>query len=364
MRSTRFAPGGKRARALTALLRRTIDVERVVSRIALGTARPRDLAGLRETLAAAPSLRVQAAASDAALLRGLADDVAIDAQWHALLARAIAPEPAAQLRDGGVIHTGFDAELDELRAVDADCGQFLMDLERRERERTGIASLKVEYNRVHGFYIEVTHAHAERVPDDYRRRQTLKNAERYITPELKAFEDKALSAQERALAREKTLFEALLRDLAAGDCPAAAARRGARGARRAGRSRGTRADARLHPPALRRRARPGNRRRPSPGGRAPGGSVHPQRRDARAHATPAGRDRTQHGRQVDLHAPDGRHRAAGVLRHVRAGAGSGGGAAGRDLTRIGASDDLAGGRSTFMVEMTEAAYILNRATPS
>src|SRR5581483_7712236 len=131
-------------------------------------------------------------------------------RWTALLAAAIAPEPAAQLRDGGVIATGYDHDLDELRAIDDNCGEFLLDLERRERARTSIPSLKVEYNRVHGFYIEVTHAHAGKVPDDYRRRQTLKNAERYITPELKAFEDKALSAQERALARERALYDALL----------------------------------------------------------------------------------------------------------------------------------------------------------
>src|SRR6185295_2838491 len=114
-------------------------------------------------------------------------------------------EPAAQLRDGGVIAEGYDTELDELRGIDANCGEFLVELERRERERTGIASLKVEYNRVHGFYIEVTNAHVARIPEDYRRRQTLKNAERYITPELKTFEDRALSAQERALARERQL---------------------------------------------------------------------------------------------------------------------------------------------------------------
>src|SRR5678815_3120633 len=118
------------------------------------------------------------------------------------------------VRDGGVIATGYDAELDELRNIDANCGAFLVDLEARERTRTGIASLKVEYNRVHGFYIEVTNAQAGKVPDDYRRRQTLKNAERYITPELKSFEDRALSAQERALTRERVLFEELLERLA------------------------------------------------------------------------------------------------------------------------------------------------------
>src|SRR5690606_31821952 len=121
--------------------------------------------------------------------------------------------------DGGVIAPGFDAELDELRGIQSNCGEFLMALEARERERSGIANLKVEYNRVHGFYIEVSRMHADKVPDDYRRRQTLKNAERYVTPELKAFEDKALSAQDRALAREKMLYDEVLEALA-GEIPA------------------------------------------------------------------------------------------------------------------------------------------------
>ena len=117
------------------------------------------------------------------------------------------------MRDGGVIAKGFDAELDELRSLSDDAGQFLTALETRERERTGISNLRVEYNKVHGFYIEVTHGQTAKVPDDYRRRQTLKNAERYITPELKAFEDKALSAQDRALAREKILYDQVLQKL-------------------------------------------------------------------------------------------------------------------------------------------------------
>src|SRR5205085_5340687 len=140
--------------------------------------------------------------------------LAVGPRWGALLAKAIAAGPAAVLRDGNVIARGYDAELDELRAIQENCGACLLELEAKERARTGIGSLKVEFNRVHGFYIEVTNAHVARIPDDYRRRQTLKNAERYITPELKAFEDKALSAQERALAREKTLYESLIAELA------------------------------------------------------------------------------------------------------------------------------------------------------
>src|SRR6185295_8094823 len=143
-------------------------------------------------------------------LSAAGDALAVESRWAELLARAIAVEPAAAVREGNVIASGYDAELDELRAIDDNCGAFLVELEARERTRTGIASLKVEYNRVHGFYIEVSNANVEKIPVDYRRRQTLKNAERYITPELKAFEDRALSAQERALAREKLLYEALL----------------------------------------------------------------------------------------------------------------------------------------------------------
>src|SRR6266403_232475 len=129
------------------------------------------------------------------------------------LGRGLMLEPAVSPRDGDVIQAGYDAELDELRALRDHTGQFLVDLETRERSRTGIANLRVEYNRVHGFYIEVTHGQADKVPDDYRRRQTLKNAERYITPELKSFEDRALSAQERARARERSLYDALLASL-------------------------------------------------------------------------------------------------------------------------------------------------------
>ena len=351
-------------RAVTDLLRRTIDVARVVSRIALGNARPRDLAGLRDTLAVTPQLRAHAAARAASLMRALAQDLDVDPQWHALLARAIATEPAAQVRDGGVIQPGYDAELDELRAVDADCGKFLVDLERKERERTGIASLKVEYNRVHGFYIEVTHAHVEKVPDDYRRRQTLKNAERYITPELKAFEDKALSAQERALAREKVLFDGLLQALAPAIAPL---------------QRAAAAIAALDVLAdLAERAETLNFTRPrfaAESGIAIVGGRHPVVE-----------------RQVESFIPNDvtLSRARRLL--VVTGPNMGGkstymrqtatiallaccgmfvpaaqatiGPLDAILTRIGASDDLAGGRSTFMVEMTEAAYILNRATPS
>ena len=191
------------------------DIERIAGRIALRNARPRDLASLRESLARLTALRAPLTGSHAPLLKALETDLETPTTTLDLLVRAIAAEPSAQIRDGGAIAPGYDAELDELRSLNDNCGAFLVDMEVRERERTGIASLKVEYNKVHGFYIEVTHAHVDKIPDDYRRRQTLKNAERYITPELKAFEDKALSAQERSLAREKLLYEAILDELLA-----------------------------------------------------------------------------------------------------------------------------------------------------
>ena len=194
--------------SLSQLLKGCADVERIGGRIALKNARPRDLSGLRDTLALLPGLAA-ALPGDHARLSALQAALAARPDLHVLLARAVQPEPASVLREGGVIADGYDADLDELRALTRDAGAFLLELEKRERERSGIGTLKVEYNKVHGFYIEVSRAQSDKVPDDYRRRQTLKNAERYITPELKAFEDKALSAQERALAREKALFDAL-----------------------------------------------------------------------------------------------------------------------------------------------------------
>ncbi|WP_157264464.1 DNA mismatch repair protein MutS [Azohydromonas aeria] len=193
-------------------LRQVCDVERIASRIALRQVRPRELAGLRDTLAVLPALEATVA-EDAPLLLMLKAALQPSPDVAELLRRSLKAEPAALLRDGGVIAEGFDAELDELRGINEHCDAFLLALETRERERTGIQNLRVQYNKVHGFYIEVSTGQAGRVPMDYRRRQTLKNAERFITPELKAFEDKALSAQERALAREKWLYEQLLDQL-------------------------------------------------------------------------------------------------------------------------------------------------------
>ena len=357
-----FTGDAARARDVATLLAKGVDVERIVSRIALGSARPRDLSGLRDTLARLPALRDVVSRFEASLLDEILRDLDCDPAWHALLARAIAAEPSAQLRDGGVIAGGYDAELDELRHIDAGCADFLLALERRERERTGLATLKVEYNRVHGFYIEVTRAQSERVPDDYRRRQTLKNAERYTTPELAAFESKALSAQERALACERRLYDALLAQLA----PAIPALQAV-------------ASALANLDVLVTLAARASELR----------LVRPRFGPDIGIAIEDGRHLVVEG-QVDSFIPN--DLALDASRHllVVTGPNMGGkstymrqtaviallaycgmfvpaasatlGPLDAIYTRIGSADDLAGGRSTFMVEMTEAAYILNRAT--
>jgi DNA mismatch repair protein MutS len=194
---------------LRAQLKGSTDVERITARIALRQVRPRELLGLQKTLQKTELLAPVLNALEAYLTQ-ISEYLVPPAGCVDLLGRAIAPEPAALVRDGGVIADGFDADLDELRAIQTNCDSFLLDLELREKARTGIANLRVQYNRVHGFFIEVSQGQLDKVPDDYRRRQTLKNAERFITPELKAFEDKALSAQERALAREKWLYDQVL----------------------------------------------------------------------------------------------------------------------------------------------------------
>ncbi len=189
------------------------DLERILARVALGSARPRDLAVLLSSLECLPAVRSALVPPQSPLLRELADSVGTDLAVVELLRRAIIDNPPVLIRDGGVIAPSYDAELDELRDLSTNADRFLLDLEQRERERTGIANLKVSYNRVHGHYIEVGRSQSERVPAEYVRRQTLKGAERYITPELKRFEDQVLSARERALSREKALYEELLQRL-------------------------------------------------------------------------------------------------------------------------------------------------------
>ncbi|MHB1371806.1 MAG: DNA mismatch repair protein MutS, partial [Pseudomonadaceae bacterium] len=186
------------------------DLERILARIGLRNARPRDLARLRDALAALPQLQAGMQALVAPHLLELAKSISTYPELAELLARAIIDNPPAVIRDGGVLKTGYDVELDELQSLSENAGQYLMDLETREKARTGLANLKVGYNRVHGYFIELPSKQAESAPADYIRRQTLKGAERFITPELKEFEDKALSAKSRALAREKLLYDELL----------------------------------------------------------------------------------------------------------------------------------------------------------
>ena len=208
------APGSTAApwRTLREQLKNISDIERIAARIALRQVRPRELVALRLALSKAEQL-APSLPGVAVLLNQISEHCKPPEGCVDLLAQAIKPDPSALVRDGGIIATGHDAELDELRAISENCDDFLLQLEVRERERTGITNLRVQFNRVHGFYIEVTQSALGKVPDDYRRRQTLKNAERFITPELKAFEDKALSAQDRSLAREKHLYEQLLEAL-------------------------------------------------------------------------------------------------------------------------------------------------------
>jgi len=347
--------------SLSRLLKGCADVERIGGRIALKSARPRDLSGLRDTLALLPELAA-ALPDDRARLSTLQTALAARPDLHALLARAVQPEPASVLREGGVIADGYDAELDALRALTRDAGAFLLELEKRERERSGIATLKVEYNRVHGFYIEVSRAQSDKVPDDYRRRQTLKNAERYITPELKAFEDKALSAQERALTREKALFDALL-DALAPHVQALLAIAGALAEVDVMASQAERAGT-LNLNAPEYSVEPGIVIR---GGRHP--VVEAQVDHFIANDVILGRSRqmllvtgpnmggkSTYMRQaalITLLACCGLWVPATAARI---------GDIDQIFTRIGASDDLAGGRSTFMVEMTETAHILHNAS--
>ncbi len=347
---------------LDKLLASCVDVERISGRIALENVKPRDLSGLRDTLALLPLLQESLEALNnpwscemAKLCRPLPD-------LHHLLGRAIQPEPAAQVREGGVIAAGFDAELDELRNLQSDSGAFLVALEIRERERTGIAGLRVEYNRVHGYYIEIGRTQTASVPADYQRRQTLKNAERYITSELKEFEDKALSAADRALAREKYLYDDLVCGLLA-QVPVLQQLASAL------------ADLDTLC-TLAERAAALNFCRPELTGEALidiVGGRHPVVEQRLSDFIPNDTLLTRNRQMLLVTGPNMggkstymRQTALIVLlaccgswvpaREARIGV------IDQLFTRIGSSDDLAGGRSTFMVEMTETAYILHNAS--
>ncbi len=345
------------------ILRDIGDVERVLARVALRSARPRDLAALREAFDALP--RVQAALSGvgAPLLSGAATDLAPQTSLQDLLRRALVPAPPSLLREGGVFAAGYDAALDELRSIATGADTHLLGLEERERRRTGISQLKVAYNRVHGYYIELPRSQSDRAPLDYQRRQTVKNAERYITPELKQFEDKVLGSRDRALARERELFEALLDALTgqlAGLKRMAAALAVvdvlANLAERA-------VSLRYAMPEL----------SDTPGFRIEGGRHPVVERVLEDPFVPNDLELTDNRRMIVITGPNmggkSTYMRQAALILVLASIGSFVpatraviGPFDRIFTRIGASDDLAGGRSTFMVEMTEAAVILNSAT--
>lgn len=345
-------------------LKRMPDLERIATRLWLRSVRPRELASLRDCLQQLPEL-IQLLAQrygGGESLQHLRTQLAVDPDATQLLARAIAEEPAAQVRDGGVLAAGYDAELDDLRRLATDSGEFLMELEARERERTGIPNLRVEYNRVHGFFIEVSRGQADKVPDEYRRRQTLKNSERFITPELKTWEDKVLSAQERSLTREKWLYDQLLDTMveyasSLSACASALAQIDAL------------ASLALH-------ARDND-------------WVAPELTDAAEIVIEAGRHPVVE-RSIERFTPNDCTLAPAQRMLLITGPNMGGkstymrqvaliallartgsfvpattariGDIDRIFTRIGAGDDLAGGRSTFMMEMTEAAAILQSST--
>jgi len=339
------------------------DVERILARVALRSARPRDLRQLLQAMSRLPTLRKSLQAIESPLLEKIRGDIGEHGSERDLLNRAIVDSPPMLIRDGGVIATGYDDELDELRSIADNADQYLLDLEAREKSRTGISTLKLGYNRVHGYYIEISKGQADKAPDDYVRRQTLKAAERYITPELKTFEDKVLSARERALSREKQLYEALLdtllTSLATLQTSAAAL-------------------AELDVvTTLAERAESLNLCKPQltsepcldiQGGR------HPV--VERVIDTPFVANDLRMGEDRKLLVITGPNMGGKstymrqsalivILAHIGSFVPAQRvklGPLDRVFTRIGASDDIAGGRSTFMVEMTETATILNNAT--
>lgn len=345
------------------LLRNIGDLERILGRVALRSARPRDISRLCRSLAIYPELQQALADHNSEHLTQLAQQISEFPTLVDLLGRAIEENPPVVIREGGVIAAGYDSELDELRDLSSNAGQFLVDLETRERERTQISTLKVGYNRVHGYYIEISRGQSDAAPVDYIRRQTLKNAERFITPELKEFEDKALSAKSRALAREKALYEELIervnQDLGQLMASAAAV---------------SELDVLV---CLAERAQNLNLSRPTlsqtPGLDVVGGRhlVVEQVIDTPFVANDLSLDDQQ--RMLVVTGPNMGGKSTymrqsaliALMAHIGSYIPAASGNIGlidRIFTRIGSSDDLAGGRSTFMVEMTETANILHNAT--
>ncbi len=348
---------------INGVLKQVGDMERILGRLALRSTRPRDLSRLMMSLACYPELQTELAKQSSPLLVQLAQQISTFPTLVDLLTRAIIENPPVVIREGGVIADGYDAELDDLRNISTNAGQYLLDLEIRERERTGISTLKVGYNRVHGYFIELTSAQSEKAPADYIRRQTLKNAERYITPELKVFEDKALSAKSRALAREKALYDELLDILneqliPLQDSAAAvseldvlttlAERADALNFCRPKLTQGTGIDIQggRHPVVEQVTSAPF----------VPNDLHFHSERHMLIVTGPNMGGKSTYMRQAALIV---------LLAHIGSFVPAQQATVGivdRIFTRIGSSDDLAGGRSTFMVEMTETANILHNAT--
>jgi DNA mismatch repair protein MutS len=344
-------------------LKQICDLERILARVALRSARPRDLSRLCSSLAHLPQLQVQLKKFNVPLLLHLAQQISTFPELVQLLSKAIIENPPMVIREGGVIADDYDKELDELRALSSNAGDFLVKLEIQERQRTGISTLKVAYNRVHGYYIEISHAQADKAPIEYIRRQTVKNAERYITPELKEFEDKALSSKSRSLAREKLLYDQLIetlnKHLFALQISAQAT---------------SELDVLAN---FAERAEALNYVRPTlteQRGISIQGGRHPVVERVIDEAfVPNNLELDVQQRMLIITGPNmggkSTYMRQAALITLLAHTGSFVpamsatlGIVDRIFTRIGSSDDLAGGRSTFMVEMTETANILHNAT--
>jgi len=344
-------------------LRHVGDIERIISRIALGSARPRDLSTLRDSLKTVPELHNVLTSIDHPHIQTLQDNIGIHEDLIFLLDKAIIENPPVLTRDGGVIAEGYDEELDDFRNLSKNSDQYLLDLETREKERTGITSLKVAYNRVHGFYIEIPRTHSDEIPPEYVRRQTLKATERFILPELKEFEDKVLSARERSLSREKALYESLLVELSHHILPLRDTAHHiaeldvlSNFAERAVINNyscptltdqpGIEISAGRHPVVERTLDDPF----------VPNDLIMDSQRRMLMITGPNMGGKSTYMRQITLIVL-----MAHIGCYVPAEAVTIG-PIDRIFTRIGAHDDLSTGRSTFMVEMTEAANILNNAT--
>ena len=339
-------------------------MERILTRVALRSARPRDLTRLLSSLHCLPALRSELASCEAPLLATLHEDAGTYPALCDLLDRALIENPPVVIRDGGVIADGYDSELDELRQISTHAGDYLLEIERREREATGISTLKVGYNRVHGYYIEISRSQSDQAPTEYVRRQTLKNAERFITPELKTFEDKALSSKSRALAREKALYDELLETLneALGSLQLTAAAVSEIDVLTGLTERAQSLD--LHCPEFTEQplfeVEKGRHLVVEQVLDEPfiaNDTVLNEQRRMLLITGPNMGGKSTYMRQnaiIALLAHVGSFVPAAAARMAPLD---------RIFTRIGSSDDLASGRSTFMVEMTETANILHNATP-